>query len=94
MGWPKLHRDSNHGQLRPPSYETYSPAKYSVDYLGVPAADYLLGLMEKLAEGWKVDFDADPAVGIQSQRIAVKPSQLIIGFSTGLGDGSKVGKSS
>lgn len=70
-------------------YESWSRASAAIDGpRQARPADYLVNLVRRFKEGWRVDFGNDPAVDVQSQNISVPSTQLVLGFSRGSEDGS------
>ena len=68
-------------------YETYSHADYNITAAPVEsrqtAAEYLTAWIPRVYQGWMVDFASDPTSGLESQKVSVKQSVLIIGLGNG-----------
>jgi len=64
-------------------YEGWSRANHLINDHGILVAQYLIDLVEKMSVGWEVDFSSDPDMGIETQRIQINPSQLVIGLANG-----------
>jgi hypothetical protein len=64
-------------------YEGFSLANYKINAEGVSVTDYLTDLVEKMAQGWEVDFGSEKSVGIPSQTIKVPPTRLLVGLANG-----------
>ena len=63
-------------------------AKWMRDRQGVDPAVYLQNWVTSVLAGWVVEFDAVPALSIATQRVQIRPEQLIVGFSRGSDDRS------
>ena len=74
-------------------YESWSHAGFNISVLGQRPADYLEAWARALAAGWAVGFDADPALGWPAQRVALAPSQLVVGLANGWAGGGGAPKS-
>jgi hypothetical protein len=48
-------------------YESWSHAAFAIDQQGMPAEDYLAQYVQRLTDGWTVDFGADPSLGLPTQ---------------------------
>jgi hypothetical protein len=68
-------------------YETYSHADYNITAAPIEsrqtAAEYLTVWIPLVYQGWMVDFASDPTSGIDSQKVSVKQSKLIVGLGNG-----------
>eukprot|EP00041_Stephanoeca_diplocostata_P034845 m.1207568 g.1207568 ORF g.1207568 m.1207568 type:complete len:209 (+) comp24586_c0_seq96:2193-2819(+) len=71
-------------------YESWAHAGYQIDVKMVPADEYLVEWIGKALKPFRVDFAQDPSVGLPSQALQISPSQLVVGFSAGAGDGKSV----
>jgi len=63
-------------------YEGWSRANNVINN-HMSAADYIVDLVEKMLEGWEINFSSDPDIGIETQRVRVIPTQLVIGLANG-----------
>jgi len=63
-------------------YEGWSRANNVINN-NMPAANYIVQLVEKLLAGWEINFSSDPDMGIETQRMRVVPTQLVIGLANG-----------
>ena len=70
-------------------YESYSHLAFNTTIERQQSADYLVGIVRALTEGWWVDFESAPEFSLPSQRVAVRPSALCIGLSNGWADNNK-----
>jgi len=69
-------------------YEGFSHIEYNTSVLKQNASDYLLRIIPKYIEGWKVNFEDDPDVNLKNQIIKIPKENLIIGLANGwAGDG-------
>ena len=64
-------------------YESWSKANAAVYGASPPvaAAKYLEDWATALAEGWVVDFGWIPALGLNSTKVVVEPSRLVVGLA-------------
>lgn len=62
-------------------YESYSKTSYALRTKHEVPSEYLKTLMFQYAQGWWVDFDQDPALGIHSQVVSLEPKQVVIGLA-------------
>jgi hypothetical protein len=62
-------------------YESYSHFGHAVGMRGEPPAAALVRLVRALRDGWRVNFSADPALGLPDAQIAVPPARLVIGLA-------------
>lgn len=76
-------------------YESWAHMNYNVT-ARMPRqspAEYLAAWVPQLLEGWSVDFSSDPAVALPTQRVALLPSQVLLGVRNGWSDGAGGAKS-
>jgi chitinase len=67
-------------------YESYSDAGMSVHHNGVDASNYIFSFVHNLVaqnESFKVNFDQDPTINMNSQRVYIPISKLVIGLANG-----------
>jgi chitinase len=69
-------------------YEGYSHAMFAMGLQGVPATEYLPKLVDRLEEGWKINFSEEPDINLENQKVSIPSSRLVLGLANGwAGDG-------
>ena len=70
-------------------YEGYSHAEYNTTQLRQNSADYVAGFVQKVLEGWDVDYTVDTELQYPYvRRIELERTQLVVGLANGwAGDG-------
>jgi len=70
-------------------YESWSRAAAAIQGQGqVPEVYLQRWIRTATSDGWEVDFEQEPSVGLSRTRIVVNPSRFIVGISMGSNDGS------
>ncbi len=62
-------------------YESYSHFGHAVGARGEAPSDALARLARALRDGWRVNFSADPALGLPDTTVSVPPSRLVFGLA-------------
>jgi hypothetical protein len=64
-------------------YEGYSHAMHKIRVEQQPAAEYISQLISAFENGWYVNYDTVPELGIPSQRVSVPHTKVVIGLANG-----------
>eukprot|EP01038_Epipyxis_sp_PR26KG_P004314 gene4314-6112_t len=70
-------------------YEGYSHAEYNITVTGVPPEEYLVEFVEKIQEGWMVNFSEDVELRYPFNKLlSLERTEVVIGLANGwAGDG-------
>lgn len=64
-------------------YEGFSHASYILNILNYPFCDFLHKFVNSFYNGWLINFDAVPDVGVKTQMISVDKTKLVVGLANG-----------